>query len=68
MSRADPSRTGVNILRTMPVKTATKASFKTGMEKSNLGLVYQEADAFGAKIKKDSEDFKRRIKVMNFKL
>lgn len=58
----------VNILRTMAAKTAAEESFKAGMEKSNLGLVYQEADAFGAMIEKDSEDFKRLIKVMNFKL
>lgn len=58
----------VGVLRTMARKTAAEESFRLGMEKANLGLVFAEPAAFGAMIQKDSDDFKRLITAMNFKL
>lgn len=58
----------VDQLRTLARKTAAEPAFKEGMAKANLGLAYAEADAFGAMVQKDSNDFKALIQKMNFKL
>lgn len=58
----------VDVLRGMARKTAAEEAFRAGMERAKLGLVYTEADAFAAMVQKDSEDFKRLITAMDFKL